>query len=49
MGASQMAIDAMYFVSHLGPLLLILGGVAFADLVVHTLIGLMKKAGKVRW
>ena len=42
--ASQIAIDAMMYVRELWPLLLILGGVAFADLVVHFLIRLMKSA-----
>lgn len=51
MDASQMAIDTMVYVREIGPILLILGAVSFADLVVLFLIRLMRagKIGKMKW
>lgn len=48
MGASQMAVDAMVYVGQISPLLLVLGGVAFGDLLIFYMIKLVK-AGKIKW
>lgn len=48
--ASQMAFDAMGYVQLIVPLLLIIGGVAFADLTIGFLIKLWKQSGKkLKW
>lgn len=51
MDASQMAIDAMQYVGAVTPLLLLIGGISFADIMTHYLINLMKKMKdkKVEW
>lgn len=50
MDASQMAIDSMHYVQLIAPLLLIIGGVAFADLTISFLIKLWKQSGKkLKW
>lgn len=48
MGASEMAIDAMYYVRDISPILLILGGVSFADITILFLVRLMKQ-GKLKF
>lgn len=46
--ASQLAIDAMYYIGKLSPLLLLIGAISFADLVINQLVSLVKK-GKIKW
>lgn len=43
MDASQMAIDAMIYVREISPILGILGGVAFADVMITYLISMFKQ------
>lgn len=49
--ASQLAIDAMQYVGGITPLLLLIGGISFADIMIHFLINLFKelKGKKVKW
>lgn len=49
MDASQLAVDAMYYVSDLGGLLLIIGAIAFADLTIWFLVKLVKQARNAKW
>jgi hypothetical protein len=48
MGASQMAMDAMIYVRDISPILLILGGVSFADITILFLVRLMKQ-GRIKF
>jgi hypothetical protein len=48
MGASQMAMDAMVYVRDISPILLILGGVSFADITILFLVRLIKQ-GRIKF